>query len=138
MYPRLPFAIQPASNHVSAPLATVSPTSPPAMANPHDPSTQSAAARFAHSLRDSGASSLASPEFASYMDTLDPLASIRGGFSFPTKAVVWPEKHRLEMESRGSKEGDETAVYMAGNSLGLMPNAVTGLITEELEAWKSR
>ena len=100
--------------------------------------TAPAASRFDARLVESDAPSLHSSEFTQHMDKLDPLADLRNGFSFPKKSVVWPDAHRLEMESRGSDEGNEEAVYMAGNSLGLMPNAVTGGIAEELDAWKSR
>jgi kynureninase len=55
-------------------------------------------------------------EFAKEMDAKDPLNSFREKFYFPTF-------HKNEV------------VYFTGNSLGLQPKTVEGMIKEELDAW---
>ena len=49
-------------------------------------------------------------------DEADPLASLREEFELPSRAAPDP-------------------VYLCGNSLGLMPKAVRGLLAQELDDW---
>ncbi|BGP33314.1 Kynureninase (L-kynurenine hydrolase) [Rhodotorula toruloides] len=96
--------------------------------------------RLARLLAASGAVSLADPKLASYLDSNDPLGPLRAQFSFPKKRTVWPDAYRAEMESRGEADRDEDAtecVYLAGNSLGLMPRRTPEMLSEELSVWSA-
>ncbi|SCV70382.1 BQ2448_1776 [Microbotryum intermedium] len=93
-------------------------------------------------LSASGESSLASPKFAVYLDQQDTV-SRSDQFHFPSVATVRPPGEaaalRPNRSSAAPSERDsESSVYLAGNSLGLMPNSTPKLIQEELEAWKSQ
>jgi len=96
------------------------------------------AVRLARQLAASGSSSLSSPSFASYLDNLDPLAHLRTEFNFPKRSTVWPDEHRMEQQARGKEEDKRESVYLAGNSLGLMPKRTSEMLTEELNVWSSR
>lgn len=99
--------------------------------------------RLARLLSSSGATSPNSPQFSSYLDQLDQLAPLRSQFSFPKRKTVWTETYSQEREREREREGhveaqpDEVkpAVYLAGNSLGLMPKDTPRLIQEELSVW---
>lgn len=96
--------------------------------------------RLARQLAASGAVSLSDPKLALYLDANDPLQHLRSRFSFPKRRTVWPEEHRAEMERRGEADRDEDAaecVYLAGNSLGLMPRDTPALLQEELAVWSA-
>ncbi len=56
------------------------------------------------------------PHEAEALDAQDALAPLRAEFMIP-------------------RHGDQDAVYLCGNSLGLQPVAAAGLLTEELEDW---
>ena len=58
------------------------------------------------------------------MDAADPLAWTRELFHIPRAAKLGAEKAT-----------DEPAVYMTGNSLGLMPKAAKAAVEQELEDW---
>jgi kynureninase len=94
--------------------------------------------RLARLLASSGETSLSSPSFAAYLDSLDPLAHLRTEFNFPKRSTVWPEEHRAEQQARGKEEDRRESVYLAGNSLGLMPKRTSEMLTEELNVWSSR
>lgn len=91
--------------------------------------------RLARKLAASGATSVLDRTLASYSDTQDPLQDMRKQFNFPVKQRVWPKASR-----DGSKQSDdarEPSVYMAGNSLGLMPKLTPKMLQEELDVWST-
>jgi kynureninase len=55
-------------------------------------------------------------EKARALDAADPLAKFRAKFAFP-------------------KHDDNDAIYLVGNSLGLMPRATRDFVNQELDAW---
>jgi kynureninase len=71
-------------------------------------------------------------ELAQALDAQDPLASMRAEFVIPAypgaagKAVVV-----------GATTTPEQAIYLLGNSLGLMPKAAEALVHQELSVWGS-
>lgn len=91
--------------------------------------------RLAKSLSASGASSLSSPSFASFQDSLDPLAKFRAYFNFPSKATVAGEAVSPSASVNVAPGRGEESVYLAGNSLGLMPKLTPALIQQELSVW---
>ncbi|GAA6011714.1 hypothetical protein JCM10207_004220 [Rhodosporidiobolus poonsookiae] len=96
------------------------------------------ATRLARLLAASGATSLSDPTLASYLDANDPLAPLRKLFSFPKRRTVWPDEYRAIKERIGEADRDEDAancVYLAGNSLGLMPKKTSEMLSEELSVW---
>lgn len=96
--------------------------------------------RLARNLTASAAPSLSSPAFAQYQDKFDPLARLRDQFSFPTRQAVWPKEHavlREEMQDV-TDEDREPSVYLAGNSLGLMPKSTPDLLREEFKVWAEK
>ncbi|BGP17631.1 hypothetical protein JCM10213_001282 [Rhodosporidiobolus nylandii] len=98
------------------------------------------ATRLARLLAASGATSFSDPVFTSYLDSLDALLPIRKLFSFPKRRTVWPEEYRVYKESAGEADLEEDArecVYLAGNSLGLMPRATSDMLSEELSVWSA-
>ncbi len=56
-------------------------------------------------------------EYARSLDTADPLARYREHFAFPTQ------------------DDGSSAVYLLGNSLGLMPESARAAVAEELQRW---
>lgn len=74
--------------------------------------------------------------FAERVDSVDPLHQLREQFSFPTKERVWPNGHAQTAHTAES-EGSERAVYLAGNSLGLMPKSTPALLQQELDVWST-
>jgi kynureninase len=62
-----------------------------------------------------------SEEFARHRDSIDPLRGFRERFEFP-------RLRRTGLETR-------PAIYLAGNSLGLMPKSVREIVNEELDDW---
>ncbi|SGY14748.1 BQ5605_C013g07081 [Microbotryum silenes-dioicae] len=92
--------------------------------------------RLAAALAASGESSLTSPKFAAYLDQQETV-SRSDQFSFPSVATVRPPGVAKATVSSSARDS-EPSVYLAGNSLGLMPNSTPKLIQEELEAWKSQ
>lgn len=44
----------------------------------------------------------------------------------------------MEQQARGKEEDKRESVYLAGNSLGLMPKRTSEMLTEELNVWSSR
>lgn len=93
--------------------------------------------RLARALAASGATTLADPAFSLYQDHADPFDYARREFQFPKKEVVWPERFKFST-AKGAAEGQEACVYLAGNSLGLMPRNVGELILQELDVWRTR
>lgn len=68
--------------------------------------------------RAAGAAQIESESHARSLDAADPLAKYRDRFAFPTDAAGNP------------------AIYLCGNSLGLMPKTARTLIEEELNDWE--
>ena len=62
---------------------------------------------------------------AKALDSFDPLASRRQAFLFPTVASL-----RGEVDPHSPP-----CVYLTGNSLGLQPKSVGGMLQRELEDW---
>ncbi|GAA5972065.1 hypothetical protein JCM11641_002481 [Rhodosporidiobolus odoratus] len=96
--------------------------------------------RLSRLLAASNATSLASPDFAAYLDSQDPLAPLRTAFSFPKRRTLWPDEYRASKESIGEADSAKDAtecVYLAGNSLGLMPIQTSQMLSEELAIWSS-
>ncbi|GAA5999631.1 kynureninase [Rhodotorula paludigena] len=96
--------------------------------------------RLARLLAASGAASLADPKLAAYLDAQDGLQAFRAQFSFPKRRTVWPDKYREDKERAGEADREEDAVecvYLAGNSLGLMPKSTPELLQEELSVWSA-
>lgn len=92
-------------------------------------------------LSTSGATSLSSPDFATFLDQQDQLSHFRQQFSFPSRKTVWTEGYRNQRGQRedgGGQDGEKPAVYLAGNSLGLMPKATPELIRQELSEWAAK
>ena len=56
-------------------------------------------------------------EYARSLDTADPLAQYRERFAFPRQ------------------DDGSSAVYLLGNSLGLMPESARAAVAEELRRW---
>ncbi|GAA6013965.1 hypothetical protein JCM11491_003471 [Sporobolomyces phaffii] len=92
--------------------------------------------RLADLLRASGASDPSCASFATHLDQHDPLASFRQQFSIPTRAAVSQDgaEHR-EGAAAPKANGEDAAIYLAGNSLGLMPKSTPQLIQQELSVW---
>ncbi|GAA5825119.1 hypothetical protein JCM11251_006105 [Rhodosporidiobolus azoricus] len=96
--------------------------------------------RLSRLLAASGATSPSDPSFTSYLDANDALSPLRQLFSFPKRRTVWPEEYRAYKEERGEADREEDAyecVYLAGNSLGLMPKNTSEMLSEELKVWSS-
>lgn len=72
-----------------------------------------------------------SEEFARHLDAIDPLRGFRERFEFP-------QLKRTGLQPRAT-EGPVAngVVYLAGNSLGLMPKSVRAVLNEELDDWAS-
>lgn len=88
--------------------------------------------RLGQSLSASGAPGLNSAAFAKYQDRQDyAFAPFRSRFSFPSMATV------AGREAVGA-EDESDSVYLAGNSLGLMPKTTPGLVQQELQVWSKR
>ena len=96
--------------------------------------------RLARSLSASGAASLADPKFATYLDQNDKLADLRAQFSIPNKRTVWTSipGDGAEAAAAGTGDGEQESVYLAGNSLGLMPKRTPELLSQELQVWSTR
>lgn len=97
--------------------------------------------RLARSLSASGAASLADPKFATYLDQNDKLADLRAQFSIPTRRTVssTPSDGAETAEAAtGTGDGEQESVYLAGNSLGLMPKRTPELLSQELHVWSTR
>lgn len=61
------------------------------------------------------------------LDSADPLWRFRARFHVPEASAV--------ARAAGGSEVDGEAVYLCGNSLGLMPRTTTDLVNQELEDW---
>ncbi|KAJ3137004.1 Kynureninase (L-kynurenine hydrolase) [Physocladia obscura] len=94
----------------------------------HAPLSKLRSVAAAHGL----STSLASAAFAVRMDSELP-AVYRADFSFPHVSDITKNIH----PSRAHLHTAD-AVYMIGNSLGLMPVATRRLINEELDVWSAR
>lgn len=77
---------------------------------------------------------IASEAHALALDAQDQLAPLRAGFRIPKKAAVVPP----EFSGLSPAALDEDCVYLAGNSLGLMPTTTIGYVQQELEVWGDR
>lgn len=79
-----------------------------------------------------------SPQYAKYQDKNDRLSSLRLQYVYPKLKDVWVEGQTNWINEKSTreeaKEGDE-CVYLAGNSLGLMPITTGKYIGEELAVW---
>jgi kynureninase len=60
----------------------------------------------------------ATEDFARHLDAIDPLRDLRGEFEIPPA-------------------GRDEAIYLCGNSLGLMPRRTRALVAAELEKWST-
>lgn len=98
--------------------------------------------RLARSLAASGVASLTDPKFASYLDQNDKLAALRDQYSLPNKRTVWTAEYRGQVEAGTAAAvpdaGEQDSVYLAGNSLGLMPKRTPELLSQELKVWSTR
>lgn len=94
----------------------------------------SADKRLARRFASSGAKSLIDETFAQYLDEADQLSRFRNEFSLPTKEALWPELY-AKYHGDVTLEDQQPAVYLAGNSLGLMPKTTPALLQQELEVW---
>lgn len=96
-------------------------------------------ASLADDLVKSSATSLHSPSYSEYLDSIDPLASLRPSFHIPLKStVVSTAASEATAPSTVDVDQSEECVYMAGNSLGLMPKSTTDYIQQELAVWSSQ
>ncbi|GAA5895727.1 kynureninase [Sporobolomyces salmoneus] len=86
-------------------------------------------------LAASGATSASSPAFAEFLDKQDQLAQYRQQFSLPNRKAVRTDDYTGQSEETGDELGGRDAVYLAGNSLGLMPKTTPELIQQELSVW---
>lgn len=90
--------------------------------------------RLARRLAASGAKGIWDTAFAEYLTERDPLGRLRHHFSLPTKEAVWPELY-AKYHGPVTAEDLQPAVYLAGNSLGLMPLSTPGYIQQEFDVW---
>ncbi|KAM3727518.1 Kynureninase [Dirofilaria immitis] len=81
--------------------------------------------RVAH---DIGISDLTSFDLAEALDDADPLKFLRNEFAYP-KMRTLPYVDLLLVNA------NDDAIYMCGNSLGLMPKGTKRLMNEQLEKW---
>lgn len=84
-------------------------------------------------LSESQALDFESESFSSYVDALPiALSYLRGFFSYPSKMSL--------QSSAAIDNGDSeaTAIYLCGNSLGLMPKSTRELVNQELDIWSGR
>lgn len=72
-----------------------------------------------------------SEQAAQALDAADPLAGFRARFAIPRAAAA---AEPATGGPAGAAEGEE-AVYLCGNSLGLMPRATREAVLEDLDAW---
>ncbi|GAA5963018.1 hypothetical protein JCM8115_002591 [Rhodotorula mucilaginosa] len=94
--------------------------------------------RLARSLSASGAASLADSKFATYLDQNDKLADLRAQFSIPNKRTVCASTPGDgAAPPTGTGDGEQESVYLAGNSLGLMPKRTPELLSQELQVWST-
>lgn len=70
-----------------------------------------------------GLGSLMSPEFADYMDSQDELRHMQEKYLYPEAP-----------EGSGRKQ----AIYLCGNSLGIQPKGLRGLVTDQLDKWAAQ
>lgn len=104
-------AVRPTSYPTPTPFPSPTPTHSPPLSTPE-------------SLIESLPTPVFSATAAGELDEADTLSSLRSEFEFPT------------LHKDG--EGDETpAVYLCGNSLGLMPKRTRTYVNEELDAWSA-
>lgn len=73
-------------------------------------------------------SDLHSIDLARKLDEKDDLGHLRGQFHFPKMATM-PEADQTLVNP------EEDAIYLCGNSLGLMPKATKDFIDQELVKW---
>ncbi|KAI5782736.1 pyridoxal phosphate-dependent transferase [Geopyxis carbonaria] len=88
---------------------------------------------FVHGHRvDLSTEKPATREYAQSLDKKDALAHFRDEFLIPSKADLRGDE--------GAKPNDPTdaCVYLCGNSLGLQPKRLRGLLAEELDIWATR
>uniref|UniRef100_A0A915PI30 Kynureninase n=1 Tax=Setaria digitata TaxID=48799 RepID=A0A915PI30_9BILA len=78
--------------------------------------------------QDSGISDLTSPDLAEALDDADPLKFLRNEFAYP-KMRTLPHVDLLLVNA------NDDAIYMCGNSLGLMPKGAKRLMDEQFEKW---
>ncbi|KAG0246335.1 pyridoxal phosphate-dependent transferase [Mortierella sp. GBAus27b] len=76
-------------------------------------------------LVESKATSFLDPSFAAFMDERDALKDLRSEFVIPTRDNIAP----------GIDRPQESCIYLCGNSLGLLPKAVSRYVNEELQVW---
>jgi len=76
-----------------------------------------------------------SEEFARHRDAIDPLRGFRERFEFPKLRRTGLETGATNDPARLEAGGPWQVVYLAGNSLGLMPKSVREIVSEELEDW---
>lgn len=79
-------------------------------------------------------------KFAQLQDSKDRLKTLRTIYSYPKRSDIWLEGQIDWINEEGNNRdlhspSEDECVYLAGNSLGLMPISTAGLITEELKVW---
>lgn len=82
------------------------------------------------------------------LDEQDPLRELRHQFHIPTAGEVASKDVRgtldlvprwvNNLESLTKEEAEKEAVYLCGNSLGLLPKITKQLVNEELDVWSRR
>ncbi|XP_022103616.1 kynureninase-like [Acanthaster planci] len=74
------------------------------------------------------ACTLTDQQFARCMDRIDPLRHLREEFEIPRmNTIPTVDESVVNMEDDG--------IYMCGNSLGLMPRSIRGIVSQELDKW---
>lgn len=95
---------------------------------------------------------LDSPDFAARLDALSPVGATRQLYELPTRRNIGTVGDdlgqftcsaaaggsRARPADAASLPSDGPCVYMAGNSLGLLPKKARTLINEEMDVWGSR
>ncbi|KAJ2395363.1 Kynureninase (L-kynurenine hydrolase), partial [Coemansia sp. RSA 2559] len=72
---------------------------------------------------------LEDPRFAQFMDSNDPLASLRNEFEIPKMSQI----------AGTTREGDDAdCTYLCGNSLGLLPKKARQILSEEMDEWSTK
>jgi kynureninase len=83
---------------------------------------------------------LDSPEFATYLDSVDPLKGLQSEFHLPTSSGSHfvPAESTQNGHSLNSKAASNSVLYLCGNSLGVQPKETETLILQELQTWRQR
>lgn len=91
----------------------------------------------------------ASKEYASSLDTADPLSAFRRKFIIPSKANLaskklakastFRDRTRCTTSSNGHSLdlSSNPCIYLCGNSLGIQPKAISQYLEAQLDTWSS-